>query len=383
MFKILKTSAISKARLGIIKTCHGNIQTPCFMPDATRGLIKNLTSQDLTKIDLSALVINTYHLYLRPGLKIIKKFGGIHNFMNWPGPLLSDSGGYQIYSLIHKNPKMGKITDNQVIFKSPYNGRANLLTAEKSISLQFDLGSDIIVCLDDCPPNENNYKKIKQAVDRTITWAKRSKLEYNKQIKKRKIINSQRPILIAVIQGADFFELRQFCATELFKIGFDGYGFGARPIDKQGKFLQDTLAQTAELIASDKIRFALGIGTPDDIIRSAKMGWDLFDCVIPTREGRHGKLFYFLPRFTLKSRGLTFKKFYYTININNSSYADDYSPINHQSEIKELCQYSKSFLHHLFKINDPLAGKLASLNNLDFYSKLMKNIRFLIKKNLY
>lgn len=383
MFKVLKTSDISQARLGSISLKQGKILTPAFLPDATRGLVKNLTSTDLNEIGCQNLVVNTYHLFLRPGIKIIKKAGGLHKFMNFNQPLISDSGGYQVYSLIYKNQRLGKILADRVIFKSPYDGALNHLTPQQSILSQFDLATDIMICLDDCPPNDKNFKSIKQSVDRTVAWAKLSKIEYNKQIKKRKIKLNSRPLLIAVIQGADFLKLREHCANQLFKIGFDGYGFGARPVNKQGKFLQTTLSQTAQLIPANKIKFALGMGTPEDIVRLVKMGWDLFDCVIPTREGRHGKLFYFLPRFTLKSRGLTFKKFYYTININNSSYADDYSPINHQSEIKELCQYSKSFLHHLFKINDPLAGKLASLNNLDFYLKLMKNISWHIKNNLF
>ena len=187
MFKIIKKSAKSKARLGEISTSHGKIKTPCFMPDATRAVLKHLSNQDLERLGIQSIVINTFHLYLQPGLKIIKENNSIHNFMNWQRPLLSDSGGYQVYSLIHKNNKLGKIYNDGAEFRSPLDGSRHELTPQKSIQIQFDLGTDMIVCLDDCPPN-NNHKKIETAVKRTIEWAQECKQEYNQQIKKRKVL---------------------------------------------------------------------------------------------------------------------------------------------------------------------------------------------------
>lgn len=399
MFKIIKNIKKKSVRLGRIETRHGVINTPVFMPDATRGFVKTLGVADLANLKMGPLVVNTLHLYLQPGMKVIKKAHGIHKFMGWNGPLLSDSGGYQIFSLIHKNPKMGKITDDGAIFKSPIDGSKHILTPEKSIQIQFDLGVDMMVALDDCPPNDYEREKIAKAVERTISWAKRCKLEYNKRVRsleskinppaplykggkienlQSKIENYQRPLLFAVIQGGADLELRRYCAAELIKIGFDGYGFGARPVDREGKFLGDILKRTAEMIPEDSLRFALGIGLPKDIVRCVSYGWDIFDCVIPTREGRHGKLFLWaspqtpllIRRGELKGRG-----FYQTINILNSQFSSDFSPIDPNSKIKELREYSKAYLHHLFKLKEPLGARLATLNNLEFYLELMEKLR--------
>jgi len=370
MFQILKKNKQTKARIGVIKTKNGVIKTPFFMPDATRGYVKNLSSQDLNDLQTPAMVINTYYLYLQPGVELIKKFKKIHQFMNWSKPLLSDSGGYQVFSLIHKKTGLGKITDQEIIFKSPLDGSKHKLSPEKSIAIQFDLGVDMMVCLDDCPPNGLSKEETKQAVQRTIDWAKRCKNEYNKQIKNRKLNKKNKPLLFAVIQGGEFLSLRKYCTQELIKIGFDGYSFGARPIDNQGKFLKKVLAYTADLIPENLPRFALGVGKPEDIVRCFQLGWDMFDCVIPTREGRHGRLFYFLdkPFFTKNNR---LNKFYQTININNTQFKNDKSAINENSKIKDLQNYSKAYLHYLFKAKDPLGTRLASLNNLEFYKKLM------------
>jgi len=362
MFRLKKTSK-KGVRIGVLKTTHGLLKTPFYMPDATRGFVKLTNNDDIKKTGTSAMVVNTFHLYLQPGLKIIKKAGGLHKFMNWTGPLLSDSGGFQVFSLIHKNKQMGKITDEQVLFKSPLDGSWHELSPEKSIQIQFDLGVDMMVCLDDCPPNEFSRSDLERAVNRTIAWAKRCKLEYNRQIKKRHLKDSKRPLLFSVIQGGAEIDLRKYCASELVKIGFDGYGFGARPIDASGNFLSEVLRKTAEYIPVESLRFALGIGTPEDIYRCAKLGWDMFDCVIPTREGRHGKLF--LPLAGNKHK---------TININNAKFANDLSPINKSSHLALLNSYSRAYLHHLFKLNEPLGHNLASLNNLEFYQRLANSL---------
>jgi len=358
MFKLLKTNKLGN-RFGLVKTAHGSLKTPFYMPDATRGFVKLTNNEILKRTGTKALVVNTFHLYLQPGLDVIKRAGGIHKFMNWSGPLLSDSGGFQVFSLIHKNKALGRITDDKVIFKSPLDGSLHELSPEKSIQIQFTLGVDMMVCLDDCPPNEFSRPDLEKAVGRTIAWAKRCKQEYEKQLKKRKLNNSSRPLLFAVIQGGAEIDLRQYCAQELVKIGFDGYGFGARPIDKNGKFLDEVLTKTAQFIPTNVLRFALGIGTPDDIIRCARLGWDMFDCVIPTREGRHGKLF------------LSLKK---TINIKNGKFANDFKSINPDSHLIEIKNNSRAYLHHLFKLNEPLGAQLASLNNLEFYQELIKKI---------
>jgi len=388
MFKILKKSKLNKFRRGMIKTAHGNIQTPFFMPDATRGYVKSVSFSDLEKIKMAPMVVNTLHLYLQPGMEVIKSIkskvhkveskkskskNGLHEFMNWKGPLLSDSGGFQVFSLIHKSEKMGRIYDDKVVFKSPIDGSNHILTPEKSIQIQFDLGTDMMVVLDDCPPNEYNKKELENSVERTIKWAKRSRREYDKQIKKRKIKDGNRPLLFSVIQGGNEKDLRAYCADELIKIGFDGYGFGARPVDEHGNWLEDILKYTAELIPKNALRFALGIGLPEDIVRCASYGWDMFDCVIPTREARHGKLF-LSQKSKVKSQKLS-GKFYTTININNSKFTKDFSAINETSKLAELRNHTRAYLHHLFKMKEPLGHRLASLNNLEFYLTLMGKIR--------
>lgn len=366
MFKVIKTE--KGLRRGIVKTPHGSLATPFFMPDATRGFVKQLANKEVIGTGTQALVVNTFHLYLQPGLAIIKKAAGIHKFMDWSGPLLSDSGGYQVFSLIHRNARMGKISDDKVIFKSPLDGSRHELTPEKSIQIQFELGTDMMVCLDDCPPNEFSRADLEKAVKRTVAWAKRCKIEFAKQIKKRRLAETKRPLLFAVIQGGAELDLRESCAQELVKIGFDGYGFGARPVDKEGNFLAEVLKKTAQFIPENSLRFALGIGTPDDIARCAEMGWDMFDCVIPTREGRHGRLFQ-----TKKNK--SGRVLADAININNAKFSADFTAINNKSKITELKKYSRAYLHHLFKLKEPLGQKLASLNNLEFYQDLMRGLR--------
>jgi len=375
---------IKKGKSKIIITPHGSIRTPFFMPDATRGFVKLTDGEELKKAGVKALVVNTLHLYLQPGMEIIKKAGNIHKFMNWDGPILSDSGGFQVFSLIHKNPAVGKINDRGAMFKSPLDGSRRILTPEKSIQIQFDLGVDMMVCLDDCPPNEFSRPDLEKSVKRTIAWATRCRAEYDKQIKKRKIKAGKRPLLFSVIQGGAELDLRQYCAEELIKIGFAGYGFGARPVDKDGKFLGKVLQFTADLIPKDSLRFGLGIGLPEDIVRAAEMGWDIFDCVIPTREGRHGKLFLWKknpkseirnPKQIQSSKSKIVNNFYQTLNINNAKFRQDFSPINPESKLPELRNYTKAYLHHLFKLKEPLGAKLASLNNLEFYMELMEKIK--------
>jgi queuine tRNA-ribosyltransferase len=365
-----------------VKTSHGSLLTPFFMPDATRAFIKGLNTQELYSSNTEAMVVNTFHLYLRPGLKIIKKAGGVHAFMNWSRPLLSDSGGFQIFSLIHRADGLGKIDDDKVSFKSPLDGSKHELSPEKSIQIQFDLGVDMMVCLDDCPPNDWSREKLEKAVSRSLAWASRCKKEYLRQLKLRKISDRNKPLLVAVVQGGDYEDLRQFCAQELIKIGFDAYGFGARPVDKEGNFLADTIFKTASFLPENSLRFALGIGTPEDIYRCYLMGWDMFDCVIPTREGRHGRLFNFnhnFKGFKLKNQKAKpvsdFPNFYKTVNISNSKFAQDFSPINNKSSLPELRHYSKAYLHHLFKLKEPLGQRLATLNNLEFYQSLMLELR--------
>lgn len=356
-----------------MRTRSGAAKTPFFMPDATRGFVKGMSHKDLQETGMGPMVVNTYHLFLQPGMELIRKAGGINKFMNWDKPLLSDSGGYQVFSLIHKNPQMGKITDEKVIFRSPLSGALHELTPEKAIQVQFDLGVDMMVCLDDPPPNTYSKEKISQAVERTLRWAGRCKAEYEKQLRKRKISEKDRPLLFGVIQGGEHLDLRKKCVEGLVAIGFDGYGFGARHVDQDGKFLEEVMEYTASLIPEHSLRFALGVGTPEDIVKCFSFGWDMFDCVIPTREGRHGRLF--LWKNKLKIGNKNSKAFYETININNEKFKKDFRPMDKNCSCYTCQNFSKGYLHHLFRMKDPLAGRLASIHNLKFYLELMDELR--------
>ena len=364
----------------LLKIRQREIATPFFMPDATRGFVKFLSGNDLRRIGLEAAVVNTYHLLLRPGEKFFQKTD-IKQWGNWDIPLLSDSGGYQVFSLLHKNSSLGKITDKGARFRSPLDGHWIELTPEKSIQFQFDLGVDMLVVLDDPPPNTYSKDKIKKAVERTLRWARRSVQEYKRQVESRKLIEEKRPLIFAVIQGGPYIDLRRECLQGLLKIekkeknrwfrGWDGFGFGGRHVDEKGNLLEEVLRATAEAIPEKAWKFALGIGTPEDMVKAVEMGWEMFDCVIPTREGRHGKIFV----RTDKNILVQGKPQYQTINILNQKYADDMGVVDNFCQC-ELCrQHNRSFLRHLFKYQDPLGMRLASLHNLKFYLDLMKELR--------
>jgi queuine tRNA-ribosyltransferase len=366
-------------RVGKLMTRKGEMQTPFFMPDATRASVRGLAVSDIQETGVEALVVNTYHLYLQPGIELMKRIpvqagsiGDTHAFMGWNGPLLSDSGGYQIYSLIHKHAEMGRITDEGAEFRSVLDGSKHLITPERAIAIQFDLGTDMMVCLDDPRPNDAPKEEIEAAVDRTLRWAQRCRAEFDRQCEMRSFDDMTRPLLFSVVQGGMYVDERQRCAHGLVSIGFDGYGFGGRHVDEEGNFLADILAETAAAIPENVPRFALGIGTPSDIVRCHALGWDMFDCVIPTREGRHGRLFLWTPE---KGVSLNGSDFYRTINIQNEQFKEDFSPVDPTCDC-ELCrQYTRAYLKHLFKVADPLAGRLASMHNLRFYMRLMKALR--------
>lgn len=362
----------NKERRGLLVTRKGSIQTPFFMPDATRATVRGLSSEVLEKIGLEALVVNTYHLMLQPGETLIKEAGGIHSFMQWKKPVLSDSGGYQVFSLIHKNPDLGRITEDGAEFRSVIDGSKYLLTPERAIQIQFDLGVDMMVCLDDPRPNEASETEIISAVDRTIRWAQRCHMEYGRQVTLRHLDDETRPMLFGVVQGGMILSERKRCADALIEIGFDGYGLGGRHIDTEGNFLGDLMTSLASFIPEGKVRFALGVGKPEDIVRLYAVGWDMFDCVIPTREGRHGRLFVWKEG---KEKNMEHLDFYETININNERYSRDFTKVDALCDCTLCTQYTRAYLKHLFKVGESLAFQLASEHNLRFYTKLMEELR--------
>ncbi len=363
---------------------------PVYFPDATRAVIRSLDSRDLQEAGIEGLILNPYHLMSQPGINTIKKFRGVKQYMGWPGFVITDSGGWQLLSLIYKDQKFGKINDNGVVFYKDSLGRNKkyLFTPEKSIQIQMDLGADIIICLDDCPGRNATKKEIVTSVNRTILWAKRCKIEYLKQLRKRTearplydLRNSRkRPLLLAVVQGGNDLKLRAKCAKELIKIGFDGYGWGGWTADETGKLDLKIAKFIIQQLPSESIKFALGVGYPWDIIDCTKLGYHIFDCVIPTREARHQRLYVWTknPEKTsikkVNSRQL-FNCFY----PGKQKYANDPKPIDKFCDCR-LCQnYSRAYLYHLFKIKDSLAWRLATIHNLRLYTKLIELLRKNVK----
>ena len=374
MYKLIKKSKISNARLGVLNTAHGKIRTPFFMPVATQGAVKRVSTAEMRKLGAQMLLANTYHLMLKPGESIVKKAGGLHKFMNWDKPILTDSGGFQVFSLSGAKKKSGeslvKLARNGVKFKSYIDGREYYLTPEKALRIQSDLGVDIAVCLDQCAALPASRDQLAKAVELTSYWAEKTKTCHMRDVNK-----FAATLLFAVIQGGLDKELRLKSLCDLISIGFDGYNIGGLSVGETPAEMLKVLDYLVSKMPADKPRYLMGVGYPENIAAAVKRGVDMFDCVIPTREGRHGRLF--------RSKNLEVRiknnNFYETININNANYARDFRAINNHSKLPELRKYSLAYLHYLFKINEPLGQRLASLNNIEFYLDLMADIRYSIR----
>ncbi|MFH1546863.1 MAG: tRNA guanosine(34) transglycosylase Tgt [bacterium] len=330
------------------------LQLPIFMPDATLGVVRALTTEQVENTGTKMIVVNTYHLLITMGEKGMRKVGGIKKFMNWKGKVLSDSGGFQVFSLIHEKNNLGKVTPNGAIFRSPIDGSKHSLTPQISIDMQIAIGSDVLIALDDCRSEDVSYEDAKQSVENTIRWAKVSKKYLNNKYPKQ----SERVKLFAVVQGGNHKELRKHCAEELIKIGFDGYCFGGWPVDNRGRLVSDILEYVASIIPDDKAKYAMGVGTPDDIKKCFKMGYNMFDCVIPTRNARHGLLY--------TSKG--------EIRIQKSKFKYDSSAPDSKCECYTCSNFTKAYLHHLFKSKEMASYSLATIHNLQYYSDLMKSL---------
>lgn len=343
---------------------------PIYLPDATRAVVKSVDAKDLEKTGVEGVVVNTYHLMTEPGVSVLKEFGGIKKFMGFEGLVTSDSGGWQIFSLIHRSKSAGKITDKGVTF-SMGGAKRKLFSPEKSIQVQFDIGSDIIICLDDFTPPDATEEKIKESVDRTILWAEKSKKEYEKILSQRGLEKKDSPILLAVVQGGSNKDLRKYCAEALVEIGFDGYGFGGYPMDGEGNFDFDIAQYLADLLPEDSVRFALGVGSPVEIAKCAQMGWEIFDCTLPTRDGRHKRLYVFTkePKTAADLRKEETHDFIY---IHREKYRRAREPISEFCDCYTCKNFSKAYLSHLFSINDTLAYRLASIHNIRTYTKMME-----------
>ncbi len=346
---------------------------PVFFPDATRGFIRSIDTGDIEKTHTKGLLVNTLHLYREIGLAKIKDFGGVKKFMDFKGAMISDSGGFQVGSLIKANPKLGYVNDLGATFHTA-GAKSTTLTPELSIQFQMALGVDMVVVLDDFTDPKADHAGAKASVVRTLDWARRSKAEFLKICKLQGLTKKTRPYILGVAQGGEFMDLRKECTKELVKIGFDGLGWGGWPIIN-GKLHFKSAQVIAKNTPSDYFLYGLGIGKPEDIVKLSRLGYNIFDCVLPTRDARHGRL-YVYDAISVEEIDVYNKKFYSYIVPDKKKYLDDKSPISLACDCVACTRYSKAYLAHLFRMKDFTAGRLATIHNLRFYSMLMERIRY-------
>ena len=354
MFTLNKSCTSTSARAGVLQTSHGLIETPVFMPIGTYAAIKTLSTDEIKKMDFNLVLSNTYHLYLRPGIEILKQFQGLHNFMNWDGAILTDSGGFQIYSL----SQFRKIDDDGVEFKSHLDGSKHYFTPEKIIDIQRSIGSDIMMALDVCPPSDATEDQHYKAVDLTTKWAKRC---LNHLQNKGPKYNFEQ-IVSPIIQGGTSQKLRKLSADKLIDLDAKMYAIGGLAVGEPKPEMLSTVSFLNEIMPKDKPRYLMGVGTPSDLIKCIALGIDMFDCVIPTRNGRNGQL------FTATGK----------INIKNAKFRDDQTMIDINNDSLISKNYTKAYLHHLFKTEEILGYRIATQHNLSFYNNLLKEARYAI-----
>lgn len=351
---------------------HGSLPLPAFLPDATQGVVRAIDSLDLEQCEVQALVMNTFHLMQRPGSSAITALGGLHALSGWRRPIVTDSGGFQAYSLIRQNARYGHITEKGIVFQPESAARRFLLTPEKSVQLQLSsYGSDVVVCLDDCTHVDDPPQTQRESVERTIAWARRSKAEFVRLVEQKRLAPARRPLLFAVVQGGGDHDLRRRCAEELLAIGFDGFGFGGWPLDSEGRLLSDIVALTRELIPAHLPLHGLGIGHPENVVACARLGYTLFDSAMPTRDARHARLYCFTE--DPETSSLTGEWFSY-LYVNDERLRRQNGPVSSFCDALCCSRYTAAYLHHLFKINDALFLRLATIHNLRFMTRLMKRL---------
>lgn len=367
---------------------HGALALPTFLPDATRGVVRAVDGADLEAVGAEGLVMSVFHLMQRPGATTVKALGGLHTMTGWRRPIVTDSGGFQAYSLIRQNSKFGSLTDRGLIFRPDGKDKV-LLTPEKSIQLQLSFGADIVICLDDCTHPDDGESEQRESVRRTIAWAKRCKAAFEQWLASPHLTPSAedveeassasrarrpvaRPLLFGVIQGGASRELRRACAEALLEIGFDGFGYGGWPLDGKGELLRDIIAYTRELIPRALPMHALGIGHPDSIVACAHLGYGMFDCALPTRDARRGRLMIFdEPPDQTRFRGRWWSYLY----IGDDKHIKSRAPISEYCDCPTCQRYSRGYLHHLFKVKDAAYLRLATLHNVRFMMQLMARLR--------
>lgn len=350
-FNLISNSTKSKARAGIINTSHGLIETPIFMPVGTAGTVKAIQQRELLELGAQIILGNTYHLYLRPSNDVLSKFGGLHRFMNWDKPILTDSGGYQVFSL----NEIRKIYNYGVEFRSHIDGSKHLFTPESVVNIQRIIGSDIIMVLDECTPYPSDYKYTKESMDLSLKWAKESKIAFGNS--SAKYNHNQYQFVIA--QGGMYNDLRKEYLARMIEIDFDGNAIGGLSVGEPTELMYEIINLSTDILPKDKPRYLMGVGTPENILESIEMGIDMFDCVMPTRNARNGQLF------------TTYGK----INIRNAKYKYDNNPIDERIDSYASKNFSLAYLRHLFISDEILGLQLASMHNIAFYLYLVKESR--------
>jgi len=353
-YTLKKKDNESMARRGSLVTPHGVIETPVFMPVGTQATVKAMTPEELKEIGSQIILSNTYHLYLRPGHKLIEKAGGLHKFMNWDRPILTDSGGFQVFSLQDNR----KITEEGVMFQSHIDGSRHFLSPEKAVEIQNSLGSDIMMSFDECAPWPSEHDYVKKSLERTTRWAKRCKDAHK---------NTEKQALFGIVQGGGYEDLRVQSAKELVEIDFPGYSIGGLSVGEPKSVMYDMLEITTPLLPENKPRYLMGVGSMDALVEGVMRGVDMFDCVLPTRTARMGTL------LTMKGK----------INIMNAKYADDLTPIDEECTCYTCQNYSRAYLRHLFKAKEILGARLATWHNIHALHELMRKIREAIEQDRF
>lgn len=354
---------------------HGTLEFPAFLPDATYGMVRAADAADLERQGTPALVMNTFHIMQKPGSTTVKALGGLHQMSGWHKPIMTDSGGFQAYSLITQNPKAGSINEQGLIFQPEGSKRKINLTPEKCIQLQVGYGADIVVCLDECTHVDADEAQQRQAVRRTIDWARRCRKTFDQLVSQKELPREKQPRLFGVVQGGGFLNLRKECAEALLEIGFDGYGFGGWPLDSESNLLTDILAYTRELIPINYPIHALGVGHPVNVAACWYMGYPMYDSAMPTRDARHGRLYLFRgdpTKANFREPGKSWFRYGY---IEDEHFMKDNRPLQEGCGCPVCQRYSAGYLQHLFKMNDPLYPRLATLHNLGFMKLLTDLLR--------
>ena len=351
-YELLHTCKQTGARYGILHTPHGDFETPIFMPVGTKANVKTLIPSEVEEVSDGLILANTYHLWLQPGDELIAKHGGVRGFMKWDHALLTDSGGFQVFSL----SKIRKITEEGVTFRHHKSGEKLFLSPEKSIQIQNNLGADIIMSFDECPPFHADDKYLKDSIDRTIRWAKRGKDAHQ---------NPDTQALFGIVQGAGNKELRKYCLEKLMEIDFPGYSIGGLSVGESKQEMYETLEYLKDIMPADKPRYLMGVGSPDDLVVGAMNGVDMFDCVLPSRNARHGSAF--------TSHG--------KVQVKNTSLKEDFSPLDKECNCFVCKTYTRSYLNHLIKSDEILGMRLLTYHNLAFLKNLMAQVRQAIKED--